>query len=90
MTPHWRDDVLLDLRAADGEWVRLSEHCNPHVAQVWSLRFRQWCVATKWQAFTFRTVGCVCWGRFIGTRMERTTKVKTGKTWTASMMARRG
>jgi hypothetical protein len=84
-----RIDVLLRLREAAGEWVEVSQHKpGSSGARYAAMKWKRHCRETKWEAFQWETHGSTLYGRFVGTRMVATGKVKGGASWTGNMMRR--
>lgn len=64
-----RIDVLLRIREAEGEWVEVSTHGSGSSARFAAMKWKRHCVATRWDAFEWKTHYETVLGRFVGTRI---------------------
>ena len=65
-----RAAILLDIRAANGEWLAIKTYKPGSSGARWAaMRWKRHCRLTKWEAFEWKTHGTTLYGRFSGTRM---------------------
>jgi len=78
VTGEKKDNGLLDLKAARGEWAVASEHATDAEALAAVDEWREHCDATNWRAFEFVAVDREVWGRFVGTKFVPVSQRKVG------------
>ena len=85
-----RAAILLDIRAADGEWLAIKTYKAESSGARWAaMRWKRHCRLTKWEAFEWKTHGTTLFARFVGTRMVAIQRKATGGRWTGTLMTRR-
>lgn len=65
--PRDPDDILLDLRKANGQWLPVGWYKSGDEARAGMADWLAHCEATAWRAFQFEVSGRRVIGRFVGT-----------------------